>query len=305
MENNSIENLQEFYQKMGIEETSIDSANGFTIHHVQHSFKDLPYRSPRFRPHYYNFLFSKDGDGSYTIDDQSFPVNDRTVYFTNPGNFRTFEWTRLSDACLITFDEAFLKEYTDKGIFEKFPYLLTETVRPRTLTPEQFARVEGVYILIEQEFLSPSPFQSKIIGSLLVSLLWMIKEYCYSDYNPIYEGSRSSQIVTDFKLNVEKYFRGILEGQIGQPMRVQYFADLQHLHVNYLSNVISSKTGNPMLHWINKKAISTAKILLHNAALNIKEISNRMGFLESAHFSNYFKKQTGESPASYRKKSES
>lgn len=304
MSDNSIENLQEFYHKMGIEELSIGTANGFTIHHVQHSITNLPYRSERFRPNYYNFLFSKDGDGSYTIDDHDFPVNNRTVYFTNPGNFRTFEWTRLSDACLITFDEAFLKENTHADIFDKFPYLLTETVRPRSLTAEQFTRIEQLYTRIEHEFLSPSPFQNKVIGSLLVSLLWMIKEYCYLDYNPIYEGNRSSQIVKDFKLNVEQYFKDILEGKIAHPMRVQYFADLQNLHVNYLSNVISNKTGKPMLHWINEKAVSTAKIFLQNAELSIKEISNQMGFLESAHFSNYFKKQTGESPLNYRRRIE-
>ncbi|UII26933.1 helix-turn-helix domain-containing protein [Fulvivirga maritima] len=298
---NSIENLHEFYEKMGITQTPNSSVNGFTIHHVQDSIRKLPYRTQSFRPNYYNFLFSKDGDGSYTIDDHAFPVKNRTVYFTNPGNFRTFEWTRLTDARLITFDEAFLKEYTDSDIFEKFPYLLTETVRPRVLTQDQFARVERLYNLIEQEFLSPSAFQNKVIGSLLVGLLWIIKEYCYLDYNPIYEGNRSSQIVKDFKLNVEQYFKEVLEGRMEQPMRVQYFADQQNLHVNYLSNVISNKTGKPMLYWINEKAISTAKILLQNPSLSIKEISNQMGFLESAHFSNYFKKQSGDSPATYRK----
>ena len=302
MRNNDIENLQDFYKKMGIEQMVIVSVNGFTIHRIQDVIKDLPYHSERFRPNYYNFLFSKDGDGSYAIDDQSFPVHNRTIYFTNPGNFRTFDWTRLSDACLITFNETFLKENTQEDIFDKFPYLLTETVRPRTLTPEQFARIEKLYTLIEQEFLSPSPFQFKVIGSLLVSLLWMVKQYCYLDYNPIYEGNRSSQIVKDFKLNIEQYFKEILSGKIEHQMRVQYFADLQKLHVNYLSNVISKKTGKTMLHWINEKAIATAKILLQNTALSIKEISNQMGFLESAHFSNYFKKQTGESPVSYRKR---
>lgn len=57
-----------------------------------------------------------------------------------------------------------------------------------------------------------------------------------------------------------------------------------------------------MLHWINEKAISTRKILLQNQSLSIKEIAFQMGFLESAHFSNYFKKQTGERPAAYRKR---
>ncbi|QPH38698.1 helix-turn-helix domain-containing protein [Pedobacter endophyticus] len=297
----NIGNLQEFYSKMGIEEKSIGAAQGFTIHRVQHSIKVLPFRSQSFRPDYYNFLFSKDGDGSYTIDEKYFPVNNRTIYFTNPGNFRTFEWARLSDACLITFDEAFLKEYVYADIFQQFPYLLTETVRPRTLSTDQYARVERLYTLIETEFMSQSPFRNRIIGSLLVALLHVVKEYCYLDYNPIYEGNRSSQIVKSFKIDLDGYFRDILDTGSEQQIRVQYFADKQNLHVNYLSQVISNKTGRSMLQWINEKAISTAKVLLQDNAFSIKEISYRMGFVESAHFSNYFKKHSGESPASYRK----
>lgn len=302
MNKNSIDNLSDFYQKMGIKQNSIDASNGVTVHHVQDIIKSFPYQSERFRPNYYNFLFSKEGNGSYIIDEHTFPVHNRTVYFTNPGNFRSFEWEELTDACLITFNEAFLKEHTHDDIFDKFPYLLTETIRPRTLTMAQFTRIERLYSLIEQEFLLPSPFQFKVIGDLLVSLLWMVKEYCYLDYNPIYEGNRNSQIVKDFKFNVEQYFRNVLSGKSEQQMRVQHFAELQNLHVNYLSNVISKKTGKPMLHWINEKAISTARILLQDAVLSIKEIAYQMGFLESAHFSNYFKKQTGESPAAYRKR---
>ncbi len=301
MDNQNIENLQEFYRNMGIEEDSIGQAQGFTIHHVQHSIKTVPFRAERFRPDYYNFLFSKDGEGSYTIDEHHFPVNDRTVYFTNPGNFRTFEWTRLSDACLITFDEAFLKQYVQTDIFRQFPYLLTENVEPRTLTISQYERIEKLYNLIEKEFHTPSPFQNHIVGSLLLTLLFLIKEYCYIDYNPIYEGNRSSQIVSVFKRDLERYFRDIIDGKTKQPMRVQYFADEQNMHVNYLSNVITNKTGKSVSQWMNEKAVSSAKILLQDMSLSIKEISNQMGFSESSHFSNFFKKHSGESPANYRK----
>ncbi|WP_240643151.1 helix-turn-helix domain-containing protein [Sinomicrobium pectinilyticum] len=35
--------------------------------------------------------------------------------------------------------------------------------------------------------------------------------------------------------------------------------------------------------------------------VSIKEIGNHLGFLEASHFSNYFKKHSGKSPAAYRK----
>ncbi len=39
------------------------------------------------------------------------------------------------------------------------------------------------------------PLTNKIIGNLFVVILLKIKAYFWEDYNPIYEGNRSSQIV--------------------------------------------------------------------------------------------------------------
>jgi len=36
-------------------------------------------------------------------------MDPRTVYFTNPGNYRIFEWHKIMDTCLITVNEAFIK----------------------------------------------------------------------------------------------------------------------------------------------------------------------------------------------------
>jgi AraC-like DNA-binding protein len=128
-----------------------------------------------------------------------------------------------------------------------------------------------------------------------------IKEYFFQDYNPIYEGNKSSQIVKTFKRNLEKHFRELVSGKADKALRVQDYADLQFLHVNYLSNVITNKTGKSISTWIADKTTAEAKALLQDANLNIKEIANRLGFLEAPHFSNHFKKHTSLSPVEYRK----
>jgi AraC family transcriptional activator of pobA len=53
--------------------------------------------------------------------------------------------------------------------------------------------------------------------------------------------------------------------------------------------------------WIVEKTIAEAKFLLRNSDISIKEIAYRLGFAESPHFSNYFKKHTKISPVLYRK----
>lgn len=297
----NVEDLRHLYETLGLSVHEAESSTGFTVHYLQNTFKDLPYTSPPFRPDYFSFLFIKDAFGKYTIDDKSFSVEPKTVYFTNPGNYRVFEWHKITDTCLITFNEAFLKEYVHADIFNQFSFLLTEIVEPQTLTENQFEVIEKMYRLIYEQHISNSPFKAQITGNLTVALLLKIKEYFFQNYNPIYEGNRSSLIVKTFKRNLENHFRELIAGKTDKQFRAQDYAELQALHVNYLSNVISTKTGKTISAWIADKTIAESKVLLQNPQLSIKEIAIMFGFSEAPHFSNYFKKNTLESPVEYRK----
>lgn len=52
--------------------------------------------------------------------------------------------------------------------------------------------------------------------------------------------------------------------------------------------------------YLLQKQIETAKLLLLNTSLSVKEIAYRLCFSDEHYFSNYFKKRTGASPALYR-----
>lgn len=301
MGNITVRTLHELYQQLGLPIDYLEEESGFTVHYLEDTFKDLPFRSEPFRPNYFSFLFIKSAFGHYTIDDQRFEVTSNTVYFTNPGNYRIFEWERLEHTCLITFGEGFLKEYVHDDVYRDFSFLLSEVISPRILSQDQFRQVEELCGQIHKEYKGNALYKNKIIGALVIALLLKIKEYFFQDYNPIYEGNRSSQIVKNFKLNIERHFRDLISGKVNTQLRVQDYADLQALHVNYLSSVISSKTGKTISSWIADKTTTEAKVMLQDEGRSIKEIAARLGFLEAPHFSNYFKKHTSISPAEYRK----
>lgn len=296
------ETLYDLYKKMGLPLDSIGPESGFTIHFLQDTFTRLPFKSIPYRPNYFSFIFVTDAYGRYTIDEMTFNIEPGTIYFTNPGNYRHFEWNAITDACLITFNEAYLKEQVHQDVYRDFSFLLSETVGPRILKKEQFLDIEQVYRQIHREYLGSSPYRNRIIGSLFVVLLLKIKEYFWQDYNPIYEGSRSSGIVKTFRKNLEDHYRKLMAGKADKVYRLQDYAGLQHLHPNYLTTVIKTKTGKSVSTWIAEKTIAEARSLLQNAAAPIKEITYLLGFREPTHFSNYFKKHTGLSPLAYRKR---
>lgn len=294
-------NLLDQYVYQGLPTDSIDAKTDFTIHNLKDIHHELPYTSIVYRTNFFSFVFVKDATGHYTTDEQVFNTSPGTIYFTNPGHFKSFEWQQINDVYLITLSESFLKENVHPKIFEEFPFLLAETVPPRVLKPAVFAEFEQLYLQIEKAYFSASPYRTRMIGSLFVVLLLKVKEYFWEDYNPIYEGNRSSQIVKTFKRTLEQHYRDLVNGKAEKVFRVQDYADAQHLHPNYLSNVIKSKTGKPIGTWIAEKTIAEAKSLLQNSTASVKEVASQLGFTEATHFSNYFKKQTDISPVSYRK----
>lgn len=293
--------IQELYEHLGLPTDKMGDKEDFAVHNLNSVHATLPYASPVFRANYFSFVFVKNARGQYTTDELRFDTEPGTIYFTNPGHLKSFSWTELEDVCIITLSESFLKENVHTRIFEEFPFLLAETVSPRVLDEEAFREFELLYSQVTKEYNADSVYRLRMIGNLFVVMLLKIKAYFWKDYNPIYEGNRSSDIVKSFKLMLEKHFRELCKGKAERVFRVQDYADAQHLHPNYLSNVIKSKTGKSIGTWIAEKTIAEAKSLLQHSTVPVKEIGYRLGFAESAHFSNYFKKHTGVSPVTYRK----
>ena len=293
--------LYDLYKSLGIPTDLLDPADEFTVHDVKDLLTELPIVSPRFRPNYFNFLFIREAYGRYTIDEMAFDLEPGTIYFTNPGCYRTFGWNSIGGAWLITFNESYLKEYVHPDIYKEFPFLLTETVQPLRMGMEEFVDYERWCKLLYAEQRSDSPYKKKIVGSLFVVLLLKIKARFWNDYNPIYEGNRSSQIVKTFKKDLERHFRDLVNGKAERVFRANDFARSQHLHPSYLNNVIKSKTGKAMSVWIAEKTVAEAKSLLQDGAVPIKEVAYRLGFAESTHFSAFFKKHMKVSPVDYRK----
>ncbi|HEU4554060.1 MAG TPA: AraC family transcriptional regulator [Chitinophaga sp.] len=294
--------LYDQYVAQGLPLDNLNEHTQFTIHSLRNILgQRLPFRSEVYKPNFFSFVFVKDAQGRYTTDELEFNTVPNMIYFTNPGHYKSHYWERLEEVYLVTLSESFLKENVHPRIFEEFPFLLSETVQPRVLRPEVYAEFEQLYLQIEQAFLSGSPYKNRIIGSLFVVILLKVKEYFWEDYNPIYEGNRSSQIVKTFKRMLEQHYRDLRSGRAENVFRVQDYAAAQHLHPNYLGNVIKTKTGKSISTWITEKTIAEAKSLLQHSDTPIKEIAYQLGFAESTHFSNYFKKYTALSPVLYRK----
>ena len=283
-------------------ELTSDKEINFAILSIPDIHPVIPFKSPVLRADYFSFILTKEGSGMYCLDDNTFPFNAQTIYFTNPGHLKSYELQESKEAFIIMVSEKFLLENVHPEIYGEFPFLLAEKAPPKKLLQYDFEEFETLYAQIAKEFSNDSKYKTKIIGNLFLILLLKIKERFWSSYNPIDEGNRDSQIVKSFKRLLEIEFKKILENDANEvTLQAQHFAEKLNLHPNYLNAVIKSKTGRTVNDWVSKRMLSVAKSLLLHTPYSSKEIAFKLGFSEPTHFSRLCKKHTKGSPSKFRK----
>src|SRR5687768_15742833 len=86
------EGLKDTYKAHGLPLDHIDTESEFVIHNLADVHAQLPFKSKIFRTNYFSFVFVKDARGKYSTDEQLFETRPGTIYFTNPGHYKSFEW---------------------------------------------------------------------------------------------------------------------------------------------------------------------------------------------------------------------
>ncbi len=93
-----------------------------------------------------------------------------------------------------------------------------------------------------------------------------------------------------------------IEEQFDNPdISLVYISNEIAVSPNYLSALIKKMTGNTFIELLTKKRIETAKDLLLNSDLKIREITEKCGYSDQHYFSYCFKKYVGVSPNGYRR----
>ena len=86
------------------------------------------------------------------------------------------------------------------------------------------------------------------------------------------------------------------------PGTIASYAARAGISENYLSRLVKQSTGRSVGAWIDIVRIQRAKRLLSSTNLSIIDIAASVGVEDQSYFSRLFKKETGVTPSSFRKK---
>lgn len=139
----------------------------------------------------------------------------------------------------------------------------------------------------------------EIQNAILVGYIELALNFCQRFYNRqfITRKIENSDILVRFNGLLRDYFEEKLQLTLGLPT-VQYCADKLCMSPNYFGDVIKKTTGDTASNHIRRFVLQLAKNGLA-AGETVTQVSERLGFEYSQHFSRLFKKYEGITPSEY------
>ena len=86
----------------------------------------------------------------------------------------------------------------------------------------------------------------------------------------------------------------------GNMVTMNEMADLCHLSPSYFSRLFSREAGESFTSYVNRRKIEIAKGQLRQTSKSITQIAAELGYLNTSHFINLFKRFEGITPLAYR-----
>lgn len=247
------------------------------------------------RHDYYTILFIEKGEGTHFVDFTEYKVQDRTIYFIQPGQMHQLILTATPIGWVLTFTEQFLisNSIPEKLINDIYLFNDYGQSPPLPLSESDLPVYKNLIQQIDHFAKSLETYTMEAVGSLVKIFLIQSNNHCslHKSNNPqLIEAG--NHILRTFKQQLNK--------QYATDHMVSDYADRLAVTSDYLNKTVKNLTGKSAKEHIQSKLITEAKRSLLFSNISNKELSYELGFDESAHFNNFFKKITGQTPSEFR-----
>ncbi|MEZ4938512.1 MAG: helix-turn-helix transcriptional regulator [Crocinitomicaceae bacterium] len=245
-------------------------------------------------PHRHNyfelFIFEK-GGGDHLIDFDSFPVAENTVHIVAPGKVHQMRRMPNSKGYVIHFDTTIASENNTitEFLFDQICYNNSEMSPSYQFDLETGEQILRTAKLIKSDFDSDNALKTEFLKNHLFLI-------CILCMRNIPDRSTSMGKNQD----VYQSFRRMLRNHYKEIKKVKDYAAELNVSEKLLNEIVNNKTGFSCSQLIYNQIILEAKRLLRTN-ISTKETAFALNFEDPAHFSKFFKSQTGISPSEFQK----
>ncbi|HEY1018174.1 MAG TPA: helix-turn-helix transcriptional regulator [Sediminibacterium sp.] len=298
-EMSKVETIEEFYQnKFAWMPDNIRNEIGhFNVFKLEpfvgDNAKSIPYK----RRDYYKIMLVM-GQSQVHYADRVFQVQRQALSFSNPQI--PYKWEHrdtIRSGVFCIFNTHFFHQY---GNLNQYAIFQPGGTHMFELTDEQVDQVTVFFKRIFEEINSDYIYKYDVLRTIVFELIHFAMKLQPSatlDKQPL---NASQRIATLFLELLERQFPiDDTHRQISLRTASDYAQQL-HVHVNHLNRAVKEITEKTTTQLIAERLVQEAKILLKHSAWTVSEIAYTLGFKETTHFNNFFKKHVSISPLQFR-----
>lgn len=234
------------------------------------------------------FLFIT-GGGIHTIDFVDFPILDYSIHIITPGQVHQIKRTQNSFGYVYMFDLMHFSQHKniEDFLFDHACYDVNECAPTYHFENNLHAALDHISSRLWSDYQVSSSLKNYFITHQ-ISLLLL---YCMQQNLENHALNKHADTYT--------LFRRLLNTNFKTMKKVKDYALQLNVTEKVLNEIIHQRSGEKVSTLIFKQVILEAKRLL-KSGVAAKEVAYLLNFSDPAHFSKFFKNQTGFSPSEFK-----
>lgn len=238
------------------------------------------------------------GNNKVHYADKIIEIRKQALFFANPQipyNWEEIDKHQRGFFCIFT--DTFFHHF---GNLKNYAVFQPNENPVFELTDEQTEKISAVYEQMFEEINTEYVHKYDLLRNLVFAILHEVMKIHPSPNTKTPLKKASHRISGLFLELLERQFPIEDTRQRLSLRSATDFARQLSIHVNSLNRAMKESTRKTTSEIISERILQEAKVLLKHTTWSISEIAYTLGFTETTHFSNFFKKKLNLTPSQFR-----
>jgi AraC-like DNA-binding protein len=231
---------------------------------------------------YYEMIWLIKGQGTLYVDMQEYAIESDTIFCLKPNQVHQFQARAEMEGFVFSFTDSFfnMDEYDSDRAYQASLFQLLFEGRIIRMVYNMEEDIKEIVLKMIKEFENQYSYRMELLKRYFKIFLIYLTRMSDENFQTT-EQSRETELLKNFIELLDKNFKE-------KKMVAEYAAQLL-VTPNYLNRIVKKITGSSAGHYIRQRVVLEAKRMGRYSQAGMKEIAYNLGFLDSAHFSRFFK----------------